>query len=169
MRKTVKYCAVYPGTFDPLTLGHLHIVKRGLTHFDTIVIACSVGEHKHTLFSLEERLNLLRQCFKPFGKRVVIDSFDMLLVHYLQQQKIHTILRGIRTVGDFEYEHQMSLANRTLDPKIETVFMLTDDHYSHLSSSLIKEIAALGGNVGAMVPTAVAKALKSKLPKRVKS
>lgn len=155
--------AVYPGTFDPITLGHLNIVERGLNVFDTIVIACIKGElHKKTLFSFDERMQMLKSTFGKH-KRVEIDSFDGLLVHYLKRKKVTTILRGIRTVEDFEYEYQMTLANRMLEVNVETVFMLTEGNFGHLSSSLIKEIAALGGDVSKMVPANVQKQLIQKL------
>lgn len=141
----------------------MNVVERGLHVFDRIIIACNQGERKKILFSLDERVKMLQTIFSK-EKKIEIDTFEGLLVHYLARKKITTILRGIRTVEDFEYEHRMTLANRTLDQNVETVFMLTDGNYSHMSSSLIKEIATLQGNVANMVPPAVMPFLKKKIP-----
>ncbi len=154
--------AIYPGTFDPITLGHLNIVQRGLHVFDRIIIAISHEADKKPLFTVEERLQMLKTLFSA-ESRVEIDQFKGLLVDFLKHKKVTTILRGIRTVEDFEYEYQMTNANKMLDPNVETVFMLTDGIYGHLSSTLIKEIALLGGNIKAMVPDVVTTHVQKKL------
>ena len=154
--------AVYPGTFDPVTLGHVNIVKRGLSVFDRVVVACNEASvNKKTLFTLDERFKMLKRVFEN-ENRLDLDTFDGLLVNYLESKDCYTILRGIRTVEDFEYEYRMGLANKMLNNKVETVFMLTDGAYGHLSSSLIKEIASMRGNIEKMVPKEIIDILQSK-------
>lgn len=154
--------ALCPGSFDPPTDGHLNIVKRGLKIFDHITVAVAINRSKKTLFTPEERVEMLKELFKE-TKNVEIDSFEGLLVDYCHKKKIHTILRGIRTVSDYEYELQMSLANRILHPDIETIFMMTEGRYSHISSSIIKEIISFGGTGKGMIHPLVEKKLKEKL------
>ncbi len=154
--------AVYPGSFDPPTSGHINIIERGLKMFDKVVVAVAVNSSKKTLFTLEERLDLLREIFKG-EKRLVLDTFENeLLVNYVRSKKAQVILRGLRTVKDYEYEFQMALANRQLAPEIETVFMMTESQFSHISSSLIKEILSLGGSGKGMIPKIVEQKLKAK-------
>ena len=145
---------IYPGTFDPITLGHVNVAQRGLRIFDTVTIACTQGTEKNTMFSQSERTEMLKSIFSS-EPRIEVDAFKGLLVDYMAKRSVTTILRGIRSVEDFEYEYQMTHANQALDSRVETVFMLTDGKFGHLSSSLIKEIAALGGNIDSMVPPEV--------------
>jgi pantetheine-phosphate adenylyltransferase len=159
-----KNLAVYPGTFDPPTFGHLNIIERGLKVFDEIVIAVAGDTMKESLFTPEERVEMLKQIFVN-KKNVRVDSFQGLLVDYVRKIRARVILRGLRTVADFEYELQMALANKKLYPDIETVFMMTEEYLSYFSSSLIKEIGKLGGRLTGMVPELVEKKLQEKLKK----
>jgi pantetheine-phosphate adenylyltransferase len=154
--------AIYPGSFDPLTMGHVNIIERGLAVFDEIIVAIAHNISKKTLFTEEERLNHLRQVF-GHNPRVKIDCFEGLLVHYAEKVGAKAVLRGIRTVSDYEFEFQMALANKRLYPAMETFFMMTDSQYSYLSSTIIKEISRFGGTVDGMVPPVIAEELKRKL------
>jgi pantetheine-phosphate adenylyltransferase len=157
--------AVCPGSFDPPTEGHLNIVRRGLQIFDKVIIAVAVNSQKKSVFTTEERLALLRELFKG-EKNIEVDSFqDRLLVDYVASKGAVAILRGLRTVQDYEYEFQMTLANRHIAPEIETVFIMTEAPFSHVSSSIAKEIIQLGGSGQGMVPTLVEKRLKEKFKK----
>ncbi len=153
--------AVYPGSFDPLTMGHMNIIERGLTVFDEIIVAIAHNINKKTLFTEAERLEHLRHAFAG-NPRVKVDRFEGLLVHYAEQSGAKAVLRGIRTVSDYEYEFQMALANKKLYPDMETLFMMTDSAYSYLSSTIIKEISRFGGSVEGMVPPMIAAALTTK-------
>lgn len=153
--------AVYPGFFDPFTSGHVNIVERAQETFDEIVVAIAQDSSKDPLFDFEQRMDLVDEIFQKHPN-VRVESFKGLLVHYLEKQNYTTILRGLRTVSDFEYEFQMALANKTMNPNIETFFMMTDSRYSFISSTLIKEIARLGGSVKDMVPPNVRKQLERK-------
>lgn len=157
-----KNIAIYPGTFDPPTFGHINIIERGLKVFDEIVIAVASDTMKDALFTTEERVEMLKEIFKD-KKNVRVDSFEGLLVNYAMSIKARVILRGLRTVADFEYELQMALANKKLYPEIETVFMMTEEYLSYFSSSLIKEIGKLGGKLTGMVPDLVEKKLEKKI------
>jgi len=159
-----KNIAVYPGTFDPPTFGHINIIERGLKVFDEIVIAVASDTAKEVLFTPDERVEMLREIFKD-KKNVRVEKFKGLLVNYVMGIKAKVILRGLRTVADFEYELQMALANKKLYPEIETVFMMTEEYLSYFSSSLIKEIGKLGGKLTGMVPVLVEKRLQEKLNK----
>jgi pantetheine-phosphate adenylyltransferase len=150
--------AVYPGTFDPVTSGHLDLADRARTHFDRLVVAVLSNEDKRPLFSVRERVALLREATANWGN-VEIDSFDGLLVHYAHEIGASVIVRGIRAVSDFEYELQMTMMNRKLDPRVETVFLMPSETYSYVSSRLVREIAKLGGSVGGLVPANVERAL----------
>lgn len=154
--------AIYPGSFDPLTMGHVNIIERGLHVFDKIVVAIAHNTAKKTVFTEAERIEHLRLVFKD-NDRVSVDRFEGLLVHYAQKVGAGAVLRGIRTVSDYEYEFQMALANKRLYPEMETLFMMTDGAYSYLSSSIIKEIIRFGGSAEGMVPPAIADQLKRKL------
>jgi len=154
--------AVYPGSFDPITYGHLDIIERGSTVFDRIVVAVARNPSKESLFTVEERLELIQQSAADF-KNVETDSFDTLSVDYVRERGAHVILRGIRTVSDFEYEFQMALANRRLSPDIETVFIMARQEHSFIHASMIKEIVRLGGKAEAFVPPVVEEALRKKL------
>ena len=152
---------VYPGTFDPLTNGHINIIQRALTIFDQVIIAIARESTKKTLFSLDERLQLIEKIFHAHPG-VAVEAFDGLLVHYLQKKGIKTVIRGLRTYSDFEFELQMALANKALDNEIETCFLATEGRYSHLSSTILKEIIRVGGENIDMVPPEIELALKQK-------
>ncbi len=154
--------AIYPGSFDPLTMGHVNIIERGLHVFDKIIVAIAHNTAKKTVFTEAERLEHLQLVFKD-NDRVTVDRFEGLLVHYAAKVGAGAVLRGIRTVSDYEYEFQMALANKRLYPEMETLFMMTDGAYSYLSSSIIKEIIRFGGSAEGMVPTAIVEQLKRKL------
>lgn len=156
--------AICPGSFDPPTDGHINIIERGLRVFDAITVAVAINRSKKTLFTPQERVTLLKELLKKHPN-VEMDSFEGLLVDYCHKKKIHTILRGIRTVSDYEYELQMSLANRILHPDIETLFMMTEGRFSHISSSIIKEVISFGGSGEGMIHPFVEKKLREKLRK----
>lgn len=150
--------AIYPGSFDPLTFGHMDVLDRGIKIFDTVIVAVAKNPDKVPLFSLEERVAMVREAAK--GKfNVEVDAFDGLLVEYAAQKGALVVLRGLRALSDFEYEFQMALTNRKLADTIETIFMMPSESYSYLSSRMIKEIARLGGNIKDFVPPFVAQRL----------
>jgi pantetheine-phosphate adenylyltransferase len=154
--------AIYPGSFDPLTNGHLDLLHRATKLFDRVVIAVAHNERKQALFTLPERLELVKQAIANIPQ-VEADSFEGLLVDYVERRKGHAIIRGLRAVSDFEFEFQLALMNRKLNERVETIFMMPRDTYTFLSSRLIKEIAALGGNIDCFVPEHVRLALERKL------
>jgi pantetheine-phosphate adenylyltransferase len=154
--------AIYPGSFDPLTNGHLDVLQRAAKLFDRVVVAIARNESKHPLFTLEERLALMKPATTRM-KNVRADIFDGLLVEYAAKQKACAIVRGLRAVSDFEFEFQMALMNRKLDGNIETIFMMPKESYTFISSRIVKEIARLGGDVSSFVPPHVGAALKKKL------
>jgi pantetheine-phosphate adenylyltransferase len=153
--------AVYPGSFDPITNGHLDIIARGLTVFDEVVIAILVNPDKEPLFSVEERFDIIRETYAG-DARVRVDTFSGLLVDYAEKVGASVIVRGLRAISDFEYEFQMALMNRRLNPRIETVFMMPAEGYSYLSSRLVKEVFTLGGNIHDLVPAVVERRLRGK-------
>lgn len=153
---------IYPGTFDPITLGHLDLIKRAVKIFDGLIVAVASNPHKKPLFSLDERFEMLKETTKGI-KNLEIDHFDGLLINYVRQKKCNTVLRGIRAISDFEYEFQMALSNRKLANDIETIFMMPSENYSYLSSKIIKEVASLGADLSGFVPSVVEKKLKEKL------
>ncbi|MEO1272731.1 MAG: pantetheine-phosphate adenylyltransferase [Myxococcota bacterium] len=154
--------AIYPGSFDPMTHGHADIIRRGLVLFDRIIIAVALNIHKKPLFTLEERLAILEEEFGDLD-RVVLDTFsETLLVDYAKRQGAVAILRGLRTESDFAYELQMTHMNRTLAPDVETVFLAASPNTTHISSSLIKEVARFGGDVSSAVPEHVARRLAAR-------
>lgn len=157
-----KRVAIYPGSFDPLSKGHINVIDRGAAIFDEIIVAVAHNTTKETTFSLEERVDMLHEifCNRP---EIHVDHFEGLLVHYAEHIGTNIVLRGMRTVSDFEYELRMSLANKALYPKLETVILVTESNYGHISSSLIKEIVRFGGSVADMVPEIVEIRLKEKL------
>ena len=152
--------AVYPGSFDPLTNGHVDIISRGARMFDRIVVAILVNAEKSPMFSMEERVEIAREVFKPHPK-VEVDTFNGLLVDYVERKQAQVIVRGLRAVSDFEFEFQMALMNRRLSPDLEVVFLLPSARYTFLNASLVKEIARLGGDTtGLLPPTVEAKLLE---------
>lgn len=153
--------AVYPGSFDPITNGHLDLIQRGLKIFDHIIVAVATNAFKEALFTIDERMEMIRESLQG-NPRVSIDTFQGLLVAYAKRQKARTILRGLRAVTDFEYEFQLAMMNRRLDPEIETVFLMTGLRWVFLSSSILKEAAFYGGEVEGMVPEVVIKKLREK-------
>lgn len=146
--------AIYPGSFDPITNGHLDLIERGCRLFDRLIVSILRNETKQPLFSVEERIEMLREVVGPYPNAAV-DSFDGLLVDYAAQRGATVLLRGIRAISDYEYELQMALMNRRLRPDIETVFMMASEAYSFISSRLVKEVFGLGGNIGGLVPPPV--------------
>lgn len=157
--------AVYPGTFDPITNGHIDIIKRSLRIFDGVVIAVAPNPKKTPLFDLNERIFMIEEATKGM-RHIEIEPFDGLLVDYIRQKGAIAIIRGLRAVSDFEYELQMALMNRKLSDTIETVFMMPSEEYSYLTSSLIKEVASYGGEVKDLVPSIAAKRLKDIFKRR---
>jgi pantetheine-phosphate adenylyltransferase len=153
--------AIYPGSFDPVTNGHLDVIGRARKLFDEIVVAVAHNDEKQPLFSLEERLALLSDALDKID-HVRVAQFDGLLVDFAVAQKANAVIRGLRAVSDFEFEFQMALMNRKLEDSVETIFLMPKEEYTYLSSRLVKEIARLGGNVSSFVPSAVAKALGKK-------
>ncbi len=157
----MKRVAIYPGSFDPVTNGHLDIVKRGLRIFDKIIVAILYNPGKDYLFTIEERMDMLEKIKKNFSN-VELDTSDGLLVDYAAERKACSILRGMRAVSDFEYEFQMALMNRRLNREVQTVFLMTGLRWIFTSSSIIKEAARFGGDVSGMVPSLVNRKLKEK-------
>lgn len=157
--------AIYPGSFDPFTNGHKNIIERGVRVFDQVIVAVAHNTSKKTVFTVEERVEILNEVFKDRDD-VRVDYFEGLLVEYIKRMGTNIVLRGMRTVSDFEFEMQMALANKTLSSELETVFMVTDSEFSHISSSVIKEVIALNGSASHMVPEIVEKRLREKLLKR---
>lgn len=154
--------AICAGSFDPPTLGHLNIIERGLTIFDQLLVAVANNTTKKSLLTVKERIDLLKELLKNY-QNVSVTSFDGLLVDFAKKQGAKTLLRGIRNMSDYEYESQMALANKALYPDIETIFMMTEGKYSHLSSTIIKEILISGGSCKGMIHPLVEKILKKKL------
>jgi pantetheine-phosphate adenylyltransferase len=163
LEMTKNTVAIYPGSFDPITNGHVDLVKRALRVFDVVVIAIATNPGKDTsLFSLDERLSMVREVFKTLKERVEADSFEKLLVDYAERKRAPVIIRGLRAVSDFEYEFQMAMMNHRLKPNVETFFMMTGESEFYISSRLVKEVVSLGGNVAGLVPTNVLQKLKRK-------
>jgi pantetheine-phosphate adenylyltransferase len=160
-RSHKKMKAVYPGSFDPITFGHLDLIERSCLLFESVVVLVALNPEKRCLFSLTERIDLIEQSV-PHLPNVEIDSFSGLTVNYAKERNATTLIRGLRAVSDFEKELQMAHTNQTLMPDIETIFLATSNEYSFLSSSVVKEIARFGGSVEHLVPQRVAKALREK-------
>lgn len=154
--------ALYPGTFDPLTNGHLDLIKRSIRMFDRLIVAIFENPAKGPLFSVEERRRLIEESTRGLSNIEISTFSKTLLVFYAKQRQAHVIVRGLRAIADFEYEFQMTLMNRRLDEDIETVFLMPREEYTYVASRLIKEVAAYGGNVEELVPPSVALALKEK-------
>ena len=158
--------AIYPGSFDPVTNGHLDIIERGCKLFDEIIIAILVNPEKQPLFTIEERREMLLEVTSEINQgscKVVVEDFQGLLVHYAIAREADAIVRGIRAISDYEYELQMALMNRRLEPRIETVFMMPAEAYSYVSSRLVKEVFLLGGKIEGLVPASVAARMQKKL------
>lgn len=154
--------ALYPGSFDPITNGHLDLIDRGAKLCDHLIVAILRNEEKQPLFSVEERMEMLREVVRAYPN-VEVDSFNGLLVDYAKQKNATTILRGIRAISDYEYELQMALMNRRLCPSVETVFLMASEAYSFISSRLIKQVIALGGNISGLVPPSVEVRLRDRV------
>jgi pantetheine-phosphate adenylyltransferase len=153
--------AIYPGSFDPITNGHVDILRRGLNLFDRVIVALAENVRKQPLFSLEERADMIRQSIDA-DPRVEIDAFEGLLVDYARRRGAKVVIRGLRAIADFEYEFQFAHMNRHLAPDVETLFLMTSDDSFYVSSSLVKEVAAMGGDIARIVPDPVVQALKQK-------
>ncbi len=155
--------AVYPGSFDPFTNGHVDIVRRGCRIFDRVLVAVLCNTEKTPLFSVEERIAMIRSIFRRQPK-VKVKDFSGLLVEFLRSEKANVVVRGLRVVSDFEYEYQMALMNRRLDPEVETIFLTPKEELSYLSSRMVKQVHRLGGDVSGLVPSIVHRELEKKLP-----
>ena len=160
--------AVYPGTFDPITNGHLNIIERATKIFDKIIVAVAVDSNKTTLFSAQERTTMIKETTKDI-KEVSVKSFSGLLINFVKNNNASIIIRGMRAISDFEHETQLALMNKRLAPEIETVFMVTCTKYSYLNSTIVKEIVRLDGSITKLVPEVVEKKLKLKLSKKINS
>jgi len=153
--------AVYPGSFDPVTYGHLDIINRGLAIFDTVIVAVARNSAKNSLFTIDERVDLIRKALDG-NDRAIVDTFDGLLIDYVRARGATVIIRGLRAISDFEYEFQIAQMNRGLTTDVETLFMMTSVQYSYLSSSIVKEVSSLNGPVDGLVPPIVKQALLNK-------
>ncbi|MEY2598744.1 MAG: Phosphopantetheine adenylyltransferase [Verrucomicrobiota bacterium] len=152
--------ALYPGSFDPVTNGHLDVLRRAARLFDEVLVAVAHNDSKHPLFSTATRITLLEESTRDLPN-VRVTSFDGLLVDFARQQQVHALIRGLRAVSDFEYEFQMALMNRSLEPRLETLFLAPSEEYSYLSSRMVKEVSRLGGDVSRFVPDSVRAALQA--------
>ena len=156
-----KQIAICPGTFDPITNGHIDMIERALKIFDHVIVAVAANESKQPLFSVEERLEMIRKVLSR-RRNISVESFNGLIVDYAKKRKAQVLVRGVRMLSDFEYEFQMALTNRKLDPAVETMFLMPNESYAYLTSRLIKEISSVGGNVRAYVPDYVYRRLKER-------
>jgi len=154
--------AIYPGSFDPVTYGHIDLIRRAQEIFPELVVAVAHNPHKNPLFSVKERVQMLKKATSEF-KGVTVTDFDGLVVEYARKNKAHVLIRGLRMLSDFEYEFQMALTNRKIAPDIETIFLMPQESYSYISSKLLKEAVSLGADLSCFVPDYVGKALKNKL------
>jgi pantetheine-phosphate adenylyltransferase len=157
----MKKIAVYPGSFDPITYGHLDIINRGLKVFDEIIVAVACNSQKNSLFSFDERVGMIKEVVKD-QERVTVDTFTGLLIDYVAHRKAHVIIRGLRAISDFEYEFQIAQMNSCISQNVETLFMMTSLQYGYLSSSIVKEVCSLNGNIDGFVPPEVKTALRAK-------
>jgi pantetheine-phosphate adenylyltransferase len=161
----MKTLALYPGSFDPITFGHLDILQRATELFDTIIITIAINSRKETVFTGDEREALLKKCLedKPWAKSVEIEQFSGLLVDFAKEKNAQTLIRGVRQISDFEYEFRMALTNRRLAPNVDTVFLMPNEQLTFISASLVKEVAVWGGDLSSFVPEHVAEVLKEKM------
>jgi len=153
--------AIYPGSFDPITYGHLDIIQRSLRIFDRVIVAVARNSQKNALFTIDERVELIRSVLKD-EQRVSVDTFTGLLINYVAAQKAHVVIRGLRAISDFEYEFQIAQMNSTIGHEVETLFMMTSVQYGYLSSSIVREVCSLGANVDSFVPPEVKAAMLAK-------
>ena len=159
----MKRTAVYPGTFDPMTNGHVDLIRRGCRLFDRVLVAVLINTDKSPLFTVDERLRMIREIFRKEPK-VEVKSFKGLLVKFMRKEKARIVVRGLRVVSDFEHEFQMALMNRRLGPEVETLFLTPKEEFSYTSSRLVKQVHQLGGDVAGLVPALVQRALARKVP-----
>lgn len=164
----MKTIAIYPGTFDPVTIGHLDLIRRACEIFAQVIVAVAKDTGKRPLFSLKERVYMLKLATRPFSK-VKVESFSGLLVDYMRSRQAHVALRGLRAISDFEYEFQLAQMNRKLYPEFEIVYMMPDEKFTFISSSLVKEIATLQGNISGLIPEEVRPFLLAKFKKSRRS
>jgi pantetheine-phosphate adenylyltransferase len=155
--------AIYPGSFDPLTNGHLDIVERACHIFDEVIVAILINPDKHPMFTVAERIEMLTEVVKPRASQIVIETFEGLLVEYARRRQAHAIIRGVRSTKDYEYELPMILMNRRLNPDVETVLLVASEENSYVSSSLIKEVFLLGGSIEGLVPHPVIERMKDRM------
>jgi pantetheine-phosphate adenylyltransferase len=156
--------AIYPGSFDPVTYGHIDLISRAAEIFDEVIVAVAHNPHKNPLFGVAERVKMLKAAVMKF-KNVKVEDFDGLVIDYARKKNIRVLIRGVRMISDFEYEFQMALTNRKLAPDIETIFLMPQESYSYISSKLLKEAASLGAHLSCFVPNSVEKELRRKLGK----
>jgi len=156
--------AIYPGSFDPPTNGHLDLIERASRLFDEVIVALLINPNKQPFFTVEERVALLQEVLTPRCPNVTVETFSGLLVDYARQRQACAVIRGLRSAADYDYELPMVLMNRHLYPEVETVFLTASQNYTHISSSLVKEVFKLGGDIDALVPEAVSQRMKEKLP-----
>jgi len=157
----MKKIAVYPGSFDPITYGHLDIISRGLKVFDEVIVAVACNSQKNALFTFDERVTMIREVLKD-QERVTVDTFTGLLIDYVALKKANVVIRGLRAISDFEYEFQIAQMNSCISQNVETLFMMTSLQYGYLSSSIVKEVCSLNGTIDGFVPPEVKKALRGK-------
>lgn len=164
----MKTIALYPGSFDPITNGHLDILKRATNLFEKVIVTVAVNNKKDAVFSGEERVELIKQCIhgKDWAKNVVVNQFTGLLVDHAQKMDADTLVRGVRQISDFEYEFRMALTNKRLAPEVDTVFLMPDEEFTFISASIVKEVAYWDGDLSSFVPKVVAEALKNKFRDR---
>tara|TARA_R110002124_G_scaffold254550_1_gene420170 strand:+ start:3030 stop:3521 length:492 start_codon:yes stop_codon:yes gene_type:complete len=163
----MKHIALYPGSFDPITFGHLDILERATNLFDKVLVTVAVNHRKSAVFTGDERVQLIKECLKgkDWGKNVEVDQFTGLLVNHAKKVKANTLIRGVRQISDFEYEFRMALTNKRLAPEVDTVFLMPDEHFTFISASLVKEVAYWGGDLTSFIPDNVAEALIKKQEK----